>query len=163
MNFKKLALAAAVVPVFACGSAMAAESSNSLTVSATLTSSCTVAAGTIGFGNIVALATTSAPVASGTMTVACSNGSSPTVYSATARTMAGSGTATGGSIAFNLSQVSTAAANDLPIASPGDAMTGFTADGATHAVTFYAKPTGAFTTQLVGPYSVALTVVVVYT
>lgn len=163
MNFKKLALSAAVVSVFACGSALAAESNANLTVSATLTSACTVAAGTIGFGNIVALATTTAADATGTLDVACSNGSTPTVYSPTARTMSGSGSAATGSISFNLSQADGAAANDLPTDALGaEAMTGFTADGAVHAVSFYALPTGAFTTQPVGPYSVALNVVVKY-
>ena len=92
-SFKKAVLATVV----GMGCALAAMEAGAVTtvtgdvtVQTTLTSACEVSSGgTIDFGQVVALASTATPTADSgsTFQVACSNGLTPKLYSASARSM----------------------------------------------------------------------------
>lgn len=162
MNFKKLALAAAVVSAFSCGSAMAATTGSTMTVSATLTSGCEVSpTSSIGFGSFIALRSSLNKNANSgsTFQVACSlDNAAPTLYSASTRTMTG----TGGSIPFTLSVASSGGA-DLAAAGPvGSAIT-LTQDGVLHDVVVYGQVLAAnYAGQPSVAYSTDVTLTLVY-
>jgi spore coat protein U-like protein len=127
-----------------------------MTTTATLEDSCTVSAATMTFPGFAALSSTADQTAdtAGSLLVACTTGIAPTVWSDTARTLT-SGVNT---VAFNLSQTSGAAADDLPTASlSAEPITGYTATGAPIAVPLYGKilatnfggkPAGAYTANI---------------
>jgi len=170
-DFNKNALLGALLAagmVMGSANVSAATASGNMTVSATLTSGCTVSASTLDFGsNVVALLVTGDVTADTgtTLNIACSNGTSPVIYTTTARTLTGSGSAAGGSIAFNLSQTAGAATNTLANTSAGEAITaaGWAEDGAEHVVPIYGRITAAnFSTQPIGPYSATISMSVDY-
>jgi spore coat protein U-like protein len=140
-NSKVLAVAlAAAGMVSATGGAMAATTSGNLVVSATLAAGCEVSTGgAISFGSIVALASTADKTADSgtTFQVACSSGVSPTISSATARSMTNGG-ATPKLLPFNLSMTAGAAADDLPVSGTTQALS-FTKDGTLQTVTVYGR------------------------
>jgi hypothetical protein len=143
--------------------AVAATATGTLTVNATLTSGCTVSASTLNFASAVAL-TSSADVTADTGTslkVACTAGTTPTIWSDTPRILSDAGTNT---FAFNLSQTSGAAADDLPTTTgAAEAISGFTADGAEHTVTIYGKILASnFGSKPAGSYTKAVTLSVNY-
>jgi len=145
----------------------AATASGDMTVSANLTSGCTVSNSSLDFGDIVALLVTGDDTADTgtTLKIACSNGTSPVIYTTTTRTLTGSGTASGGSIAFNLSQTAGAATDTLANTTTGEAIAaaGWDEDGAEHDVPIYGRiPAANFSTQPVGPYSATITMSVDY-
>jgi hypothetical protein len=138
-NSKALAVAlAAAGMVSATGVATAASTSGNLTVSATLASGCEVQAGVIGFGSIVALASSGDKTADSgnTFKVACSNDVTPTIASTTTRSMT-DGAGTPHFLPFNLSMTAGAAADDMASTTPA-ALT-ITQDGTLQTVTLYAK------------------------
>lgn len=162
MNFKKITLATAVVSVFACGSAMAASpASGTMTVDATLVAACEVsAASSIQLGNINALlSNTDKSASSGsTFQVACSDGSSPSIYSTGARSMVGSN---GGSIPFTLSLVDGGTSMGVDLA--GAETFTLAKDGALHDVPVWAGVAAAdFGNQPIGVYTADVTVSVAY-
>src|SRR5512133_165663 len=114
MDMRKFTAVMAAGLVFgASGMAMAATGEGTMAVSANLANACSVSASTMGFGSFPALLATGARTATttGTLSVACTTGTAPKIWSDTARTLS-DGT---NSFAFNLSQSSGAAADDLPI------------------------------------------------
>ena len=74
------------------------------------------------------------------------------------------GGATGGSIAFNLSQTAGAETDNLPTAALGaEAITGFTADGSEKTVVIYGRvPVANYSNQPAGPYAATITLSVDY-
>jgi hypothetical protein len=82
-------VAAAAIIASAASTAMAGATTGDLVVGATLIAGCEVQAGSIAFGNIVALASTADKVADSgsTFRVACSNGASPTISTGSERIM----------------------------------------------------------------------------
>ncbi|MFZ2311573.1 MAG: spore coat protein U domain-containing protein [Methylobacter sp.] len=172
-DFNKKSLLGALLAagmVMGSASVSALTATGTMTVSATLTSSCSVSASALNFGNISALAgTTDIQADTGTtLQIACSTGTTnPAIYSDSStspRIMNGSGTANGDTIAFNLSQTSGAAADDLTSASTGEAIgSGWQADGAAHAVTIYGRiPAANYGAKKVGPYSTTIAINVNY-
>lgn len=142
--------------------AVAATATGTMTVNATLTSGCTVSASTLNFASAVAL-TSSPDVTADTGTslkVACTAGTTPQIWSDTPRALS-DGTNT---FAFNLSQTSGAAADDLPTTSlAAETISGFTADGAEHTVTIYGKILASnFGSKPAGSYTKAVTLSVNY-
>lgn len=129
-------VAAAVVMASSAAVATAQTASNNLTVGATLTAGCAVEAGSIAFGNIVALITTGNVTAnSGTsFKVACTSGVTPTIATTTSRVMSDGAT---GNLPFKLSLTAGAATDDFPSTTPG--ALSITQNGAMQAVTIYAK------------------------
>lgn len=161
-NNKLGLLALALASVFATNAAIAAEDTSTLTVSATLTTACEVsAASSMSFGSFAALASSGDKTADtgSTFQVACSADASPTIYSATARTMS-NGTDT---LPFNLSLTAGAATNSLATASgTADALT-VTQDGDLHDVVIYGKTHAAdFKDLSSGAYSASIVVAVAY-
>jgi spore coat protein U-like protein len=139
------------------GMAMAAgTATGAMTTTATLEDSCTVSAAAMTFPGFAALLSTADQTAdtAGSLLVACTTGIAPTVWSDTARILT-SGVNT---VAFNLSQTSGAAADDLPTASlSAELITGYTSTGAPIDVPLYGKilatnfggkPAGAYTTNI---------------
>jgi hypothetical protein len=169
---KKALLGAMLAAGLAMGSAgvSAATATGAMTVSATLASSCSVSASALDFGSISALDVTAGATADtgSTLEIACTTGTTtPVIYSVpgtSPRILTGSGTAVGGTMAFNLSQTSGAAADDLAPTATGETIgSGWTADGAAHAVTIYGLiPTASFAGQPVGPYSATIAINVEY-
>ncbi len=150
--------------------ASAADANGTMTVDAVLTSSCSVSDSALDFGSISALDVTANVTADtgSTLQVACSTGTTtPEIYSipgTSPRILNGSGTADGGSMAFNLSQTSGAPTDALPAtAALAEAMAGFTANGAAQTVVIYGMiPTASFLAKPVGPYSATISINVDY-
>jgi hypothetical protein len=136
---KTLSVLFAVGLVLSMGkmTAVAGTTASSITASATLEDSCTVSDAAMSFTNSAALLTTPDQTADTgtTLKVACTTGSSPTIWSSSPRILE-SGT---DSFAFNLSQESGAAFDDLPNDSPGQAISGYIADGTEKVVLLYGK------------------------
>lgn len=169
---KKALLSALLAAGMVMGSTgvSALTASGTMTVSATLTSACSVSDSALDFGNIAALDVTADVTADTgtTLQIACTTGTTnPVIYSVpgtSPRTLTGSGTALGSSMAFNLSQTAGAAADNLPPTSVGETIgSGWTADGSAKAVTIYGRiPTASFVGKLVGPYSTTIVINVEY-
>lgn len=87
IRFARTAGIAALVSVAAAQPAFAASTSDTLDVSATVTSNCTVTAGTVAFGN-VDVTTGAAVDGTGTISVTCTSG---TAWAAAADAGAGTG------------------------------------------------------------------------
>lgn len=157
-----LVLAAFGLVLGMSGMAMAATASGTMTTEATLQDACTVSAATMTFPGFAALASTAAQTTDtdGSLLVACTTGTSPKIWSDTARTLTGSG----GTIAFNLSQTAGAAADNLPItALASEAIASYTADGTPIAVPLYGRILAAnFGGKAAGAYSANITVKVEY-
>ncbi|MBE0434486.1 MAG: spore coat protein U domain-containing protein [Methylomicrobium sp.] len=165
---KKALLSAMLAAGMVMGSTgvSALTESGTMTVSATLTSSCSVSDSALDFGEIAALDVT-APAEADTgdsLQIACTTGTTnPVIYSVpgtSPRTLTGTGSADGGSMAFNLSQTPGAVADDLAPTSTGETIgSGWTADGSAHPVTIYGRiPTASFAGQPVGSYSATITI-----
>lgn len=164
MNFKKLALTAAIVSVFACGSALATTQVDStMTVDATLVTACQVSAtSAIHFNSINALLSTGDKTANSgsSFQVACSAGaSSPTIFASGPRSMS-NGT---DSLPFNLSLTSGAGSDDLPTSSGTATTFTLTKDGTLYDVPIYGKVLATnFAGLSSGAYTTDVTVSVVY-
>ncbi|WP_349431566.1 spore coat protein U domain-containing protein [Methylomarinum sp. Ch1-1] len=163
---KKALLSALLAAGMVMGSTgvSALTATGDMTVSATLTSACSVSASTLDFGSIAALNVTADVTGDtgSTLEIACTTGTTtPVIYSTSTRTMTDGGL---GSLAFFLSQTSGAAADDLPNTSTGEAIGGtWTANGAAQAVTIYGRiPTSSFAGQPVGSYTATITISVDY-
>ncbi|MGR8979210.1 MAG: spore coat protein U domain-containing protein [Gammaproteobacteria bacterium] len=161
---KKTLLSALLAAGMAMGSAgvFAGTATGTMTVNATLTSGCTVSASTLEFASATAL-TSSSDVTGDTgnsLQIACSSGTTPTIWSDTARTLS-DGTNT---FAFNLSQTSGAAADNLPTTTgAAEGISGFTADGTSKTVTIYGKILASnFGSKPAGSYTKAVTLSVNY-
>jgi len=157
-------LAAFGIVLSMSGMAMAASpATGTMTTSATLENACTVSAATMTFPTFAALSSTADQTAdtAGSLMIACTTGSTPTIWSDTVRNLVGTDSST---IAFNLSQTISAAADDLPIISSGaEAMTGYTATGAPIAVPLYGKILATnFGGQAAGDYTASIIVSVDY-
>jgi spore coat protein U-like protein len=145
-KFNSKALAAGLAAagmVSAIGVAVAATTPGDLTMSAALVAGCEVSTGgAIDFGNITALASTADTTADSGITfqVACSSGVSPTISSATTRSMKEDAGAH--LLPFNLSMTPGAAANDLPTSGTTRALS-FTQDGTLQTVTIYGRVVAA--------------------
>lgn len=140
----------------------AATATGTMTVTAVLTSACSVSDSAIDFGSIAALNVTADVVANTgtTLQIACTTGTTaPVIYSTTARIMTGAG-----SLPFFLSQVDGAPTNALPVAPAGEAIAApWTANGAAQTVVIYGKiPTASFAGQPVGSYSATIVISVDY-
>lgn len=164
-SYEKLnLLAIALVSAFGASTAMAVEDTSTLTVSATLTSACEVSAtSAISFGNVVALASTTANTAANsgsTFQVACSVSESPTIYASGTREMI-NGTDV---IPFTLSVVSSGGAELPSTSGTAAALPGsFVQDGDLHNVTLYSTIDAADFKSLPSvAYTTDLTVAVVY-
>ena len=155
-------LAAAVTSIALSGAANAVTTqTGNLTVSATLTSACSVSASpAISFASFSTLAGADQTADSGTsLQVACSAGLTPVMFVSGTRTMVDGGGLN--PIAFNLSLTSGAAANDLVIAIGPATSFGLTQDGAPHAVVLYARvPLANFASKVAGAYATAAPLVV---
>jgi hypothetical protein len=140
----------------------AGTGTGTMTVNATLTDSCTVSASTLTFASVAALASSSAVTGDtgSSLQIACTTGTSPTIWSDSVRTLVNGGN----NFAFNLSQTSGAAADNLPVVTgSAEAITGFTADGDTHTVMIYGKILPAnFGSKPAGAYTRAVTLSVNY-
>jgi hypothetical protein len=144
------------------GMAMAATATGAMTTTATLEDSCTVSAATMTFPGFAALSSTSDQTTDtdGSLLVACTTGTTPTIWSDTVRELSGAG----GTIAFNLSQTAGAAADNLPIITgSAESITGYTATGAPIAVPLYGKILASnFGGKAAGEYTANITVSVNY-
>jgi spore coat protein U-like protein len=139
----------------------AATQTGNLTVSAVLTSGCSVSpTPAISFGSFATLAGVDQIADSGTsLQIACSSGLTPVLYVTGARTMVDAGGLN--PIAFNLSLTAGAVANDLAIAIGPATSFGLTQDGAPHAVLLYARaPLANFASKTAGTYATAAPLVV---
>jgi len=161
-KYKIELLAAAVTSIALSGAASAVTTqTGNLTVSATLTSACSVSASpAISFASFSTLAGADQTADSGTsLQVACSAGLTPVMFVSGTRTMVDGGGLN--PIAFNLSLTSGAAANDLVIAIGPATSFGLTQDGAPHAVVLYARvPLANFASKVAGAYATAAPLVV---
>jgi spore coat protein U-like protein len=159
---KLTALLAAGLVFGASGMAMATTGQGTMVVTASLANSCSVSAATMGFGSFAALLATGARTADTgeSLSIACTTGTSPKIWSDTARTLS-NGT---DSFAFNLSQSSGAAADNLPLlSSSAEAIPSFTADGSSKLVTLYGMiPAANFSNKPVGVYTANIQVKVDY-
>jgi spore coat protein U-like protein len=154
-------LTAAVTLIALSGVAGAATQTGNLTVSAALTSACSVStAPAISFASFSTLAGVDQTADSGTsLQVACSAGLTPVMFVSGTRTMVDGGGLN--PIAFNLSLTSGAAADDLAIAIGPATSFGLTQDGAAHAVVLYARaPLANFASKVAGAYATAAPLVV---
>jgi hypothetical protein len=146
----------------ASSSAFAVTATGTMTVNATLTSGCTVSNATIDFASATALTSSSDVTGDtgSTLKIACSSGTSPMIWSDTGRTLVNGGN----SFAFNLSQTSGAASDNLPaVTGSAEAITGFTADGTEKTVTIYGKILASnFGSKPAGSYTKAVTLSVNY-
>jgi spore coat protein U-like protein len=117
--------------------AVAGTATANLTVSVTLENSCTVSEAAMDFTNTAALLSSGDQIADTgtTLKVACTTGSSPTIWSSSPRFLVSGPN----SIPFNLSQESGAALDDLPTAAPGEAISGYIADGTEKVVPLFSK------------------------
>jgi hypothetical protein len=138
---RKLTVILAAGLVFgASGMAMAATNEAAMTVTATLTNACIVSEASMNFGDFAALVGTGDKTANTgtTLTVACTTGTSPTIWSDSTRTLVPNGA--GPSIPFSLSQTAGAAINDLPIESgTPEPISGYSADGTLKTVMLYGR------------------------
>ena len=138
---KALSVLATIALVFGMSglAAAAGTATSTMTASATLEHSCIVSAATMAFTNSAALLSTADQTADTgtTLKVACTTGTSPTIWSDTPRILVNGPD----SFAFNLSQVSGAAVDDLPTAAPGQSISGYIADGTEKVVLLYGKIT----------------------
>jgi spore coat protein U-like protein len=136
---KTLAVLAAIWLVLGMSgiAAVAETATANLTVSVTLVNACTVSEATMDFTNTAALLSTGDQIADtgATLRIACTTGSSPTIWSSSPRFLVSGPN----SIPFNLSQESGAALDDLPTAAPGDAISGYIADGTEKVVPLFGK------------------------
>jgi hypothetical protein len=159
---KTLSVLAALGLVLGMSSmAMAVTATGTMTTQANLTNACTVSDALMDFGNIAGLVSTGDVTAdtAGSLMVACTTGVAPTIWSDTARAMT-NGTET---IAFNLSQTSGAAADDLAIAGTGDAFASYVSTGSPIAVPLYGMiSAAALEGKPAGAYTVGITVSVDY-
>jgi spore coat protein U-like protein len=154
-------LAAAVASIALSGGTGAATQTGNLTVSAVLTSACSVsAAPAISFASFTTLAGVDQTADTGTsLQVACSAGLTPVIYATGTRTMVDGGGLN--PIAFNLSLTAGATADDLAIAIGPATSFGLTQDGAAHAVVLYARvPVANFASRTAGAYTTAAPLVV---
>jgi spore coat protein U-like protein len=154
-------LAAAVAAIALSGIGGAATQTGNLTVSAVLSSACSVsAAPAISFAGFTTLSGVDQTADSGTsLQIACSAGLTPVMYVTGARTMVDAGGLN--PIAFNLSLAPGAAANDLAIAIGPATSFGLTQDGLPHAVLLYARvPLANFASKAAGTYATAAPLVV---
>jgi spore coat protein U-like protein len=154
-------LSAAVAAIALSGVADAATQTGNMTVSAVLTSACSVSADpAISFASFTTLAGVDQTANSGTsLQVACSAGLTPVMYVTGSRTMVDTGGIN--PIAFNLSLTAGAAADDLAIAIGPATSFGLTQDGAAHAVVLYARaPLANFASKVAGTYATAAPLVV---
>ena len=164
MNLKNSSLLALALAASLAGtSAMAAEDTSTMTVSATLVSGCEVStSSSIGFGNIVALLSTGDQTAdtAGSFTVACSASATPTIYATGTRSMANGANL----LPFNLSLTADAAADDLPsVVGSAVALPAFTQNGAMQPITIYSSVAATgFQALPSGNYTANITVAVVY-
>jgi len=161
----RLVALVAALGTISSASVFAATESGTMTVSATLVGGCTVSDATLAFGDISALLTSADATGdtAGSLSIACSSGTTPVIYTTSPRTLTGSGTALGNSMAFNLSQTAGAATDNLPAIATGEAITGFTANGDAQVVPIYGRVLAAnFGDKLVGPYSATITISVDY-
>ena len=160
---QKIGLLAAAVASIALSGVTGAvtQTTGNLTVSAVLTSACSVsAAPAISFASFSTLAGVDQTANTGTsLQVACSAGLTPVMFASGTRTMVdGLGL---NPIAFNLSLTAGAAADDLAIAIGPAASFGLTQDGAAHAVVLYARvPLANFASKAAGAYTTATPLVV---
>jgi len=162
-KYKVGLLAGAVASIALSGvtDAAAVAVTGNLTVSAILTTACSVsAAPAISFASFSTLAGVDQTADSGTsLQVACSAGLTPVMFVSGTRTMVDAGGLN--PIAFNLSLASGAAANDLAIAIGPAGSFGLTQDGAAHAVVLYARvPFANFASRATGTYTTATPLVV---
>jgi spore coat protein U-like protein len=156
-------VAAALASLVMCGTAVAGQVDNLLTVNATLTSACAVSpTATISFGSFSTLAPLDQTANSGsTFTVACSSDLEPLIFATGTRTIINGGN----SLAFNLSLTSGAAADDLPATGALAAPLSLVQDGTVKVVPLYARLAKAnFTSLPAGAYAngSAVTVSVLY-
>jgi spore coat protein U-like protein len=159
-KIRLLAAAVASIALSGVADAAAVAVTGNLTVSATLTSGCSVsAAPVISFASFSTLAGVDQTADTGTsLQVACTAGLTPVMFVSGSRTMVDGG---GNSIAFNLSLTAGAAANDMWIAIGPATSFGLTQDGAAHAVTLYARvPVANFAAKPAGFYATATPLVV---
>jgi spore coat protein U-like protein len=172
-SFNKKALFGALLAagmVMGSASVSALKETGTMTVSANLTSSCSVSDSALDFGNILALAgTTDIQADTGTtLKIACSTGTTnPVIYSVpgiSPRILNGSGTAAGDTIAFNLSQNPGAASDDLAPTSTGEAIgSGWTANGVAQTVMIYGRiPAANYGAKKGGFYSTTIDINVEY-
>lgn len=155
----------ATMGVIGGSSVFAVTETGTMTVSATLVSGCTVGDSALDFGNITALSSGTDATAdtAETLKIACTTGTTPVIYSTTERTLTGSGTAEGSSIAFYLSQTADAAADNLPNTTTGEPITDFTADGSEKTVVIYGRvPVANYGNQPAGVYTATITMSVDY-
>lgn len=144
------------------GEVRAAEATGDVIVSATLSNACEVSApsAAIDFGTFAALSSTGDKSANSgsTFQVACSTSATPTIYSASTRSM----TSGASSLPFNLCLASCTGSNDLATTSAGDPLT-ITQDGTLQTVTLYGRTLATnFAGLPAGAYSQTVTVAVVY-
>ncbi|HVZ45626.1 MAG TPA: spore coat protein U domain-containing protein [Ramlibacter sp.] len=140
----------------------AAPTSGDMSVSATLTSACEVqTSGSIDFGSVVALASTGDQAVSNAtgLTVACSNGLSPSLYSATDRNMLNGAD----QLPFDLCVADCTGSNGMGASSDAATPIDITTDGSLHAVPLYARIKAAdFKGLPAGAYSKTVTINVLY-
>jgi len=139
MNKVLSVLAAIGLVLGMSGLAASGTATSTMTASATLENACTVSDATMAFTNSAALLNTADQTADTgtTLKVACTTGTSPTIWSDTPRILVNGPD----SFPFNLSQVSGAANNDLPTTAPGQSISGYIADGSEKVVLLYGKIT----------------------
>ena len=166
-SFNKKALLGALLAagmVMGSGSVSALTATGNMTVTAILTSACSVSDSAMDFGPIAALDVTTDKLANTgtTLQIACTTGTvTPVIYSTTTRTMT---RAVSGTLPFFLSQTADAPTNALPTTATGEAIAApWEADGAAHAVPIYGRiPTASFVGQPTGSYSATIVISVDY-
>lgn len=163
---KKALLGALMAAGMAMGSAgvSALTATGNMTVTATLTSACSVSDSALDFGPIAALDVTADVTADTgvTLQIACTTGTTaPVIYSTSTRTMTDGSS---GTLPFYLSQTAGAATNDLPTTATGETIgSSWTADGSAQVVTIYGRiPTSSFAGQPVGSYTATIIISVDY-
>ena len=163
---KLTALLAAGLVLGMSGMAMATTTATgTMTTSATLTNSCIVSNATMTFPSSAALLSTSDQTADTgtTLTVACTTGTTPKIWSDTTRTLS-DGAGSPKTFAFKLSQTSGAVNDDLPITTgAAEAIAAYTADGSEIIVPLYGKIMAAnFGNKPANTYTASITVKVDY-
>ncbi len=129
-------LAAAVASISLTGVAGALTTDGLMTVSAVVTSACSVSAATLTFPTFSTMAGAQTGNTGTSLQIACSSGLTPVIFSPGLRAMV-NGVGGVNSIAFNLS-LTTGGADDLGTDLAAPRPSGLTADGAEHAVVLYA-------------------------
>ena len=116
MNSNKSRITLAVLLAMASGSIMAATANNTMTVRATLSQSCTLSStSSMDFPSLSAGGGDVTATSSG-VTLLCTKGTTPKIYSSSARIITNSTTTE--DIPFNLSLTSGASSDDLPTSAP---------------------------------------------